>query len=280
MKGILFFLCLVYNVAAETLVSEQDSIKKAEIVKTKAIVEEINNLKLLKIQYDLTPYYTDVYSDEEGQLRKVIMYGGYPESSFLTIEYFDEEGNICHLIFENGHACERGDYCPENTSMYHHCGNAYFRSGKLIALESKYWCGDYDVLISRNEIMLEESKYLCDGYHKNTQKLKNLIAEREKDTSCNLGVKKSTELFNFSRDSLKVGNNVVINSNDVIIREGPGLKSDKKHKFDSGIVVKIKEIGDPETIEKYGTHKWYKIEYWGDVSWIFGAFIEPVYFDY
>ena len=280
-KRVLFFLCLVSSVAAQTPVSLQDSSKKAEVVvKTKAIVEEINNLKLLKTQYTLGSEYADVYADEEGQIRKVIMYGGYPESNFLTIEYFDEEGNICHLIFEEGDACERGDYCPENTSMYQHCGNAYFNNQKVIVLESKYWCGDTLVLISCDDVMLRESEYLCDGYHRNTQRLKELIVERGKDTSCNLEIKKSTELFSFSKDSLKINDNVVINSNDVIIREGPGLKSGKKHKFDSGMVVKIIEIGDPETIEKFGTHKWYKIEHWLGSGWIFGAFIEPVYFEY
>lgn len=280
-KRILFFLCLVYNVVAQTPASRPGSSRKAEIiVKTKAIVEEINHLKLLKTQYALSPEYADVYADEEGQIRKVIMYGGYPEANFLTIEYFDEEGNLCHLIFEEGDACEGGDYCPENTSMYQHCGNAYFRNKKLIALESKYWCGDDMVLISRNGIMLEESKYLDDGYHKNTQRLEDLIVERKKDTSCTLEIKKSTELFSFSKDSLKINDNVVVNANDVIIREEPGLKSGKENKFDSGLVVKIVEIGDPETIEKFGTHKWYKIEHWLGSGWIFGAFIEPVYFEY
>lgn len=281
MRGILFFLCLVYNVTAQTPACVQDSSKKAEIiVKTKAIVEEINHLKLLKTRYDLTPYYSDVYADEEGQIRKVIMYGGYPEGNFLTIEYFDEGGNICHLIFCHHDACERGDYCPRNTSMYQNNGNTYFSDEKVIALESKYWCGDDMVLISRDDIMLEESEYLCDGYHKNTQRLKGLIVERKKDTSINLRIKKSTKLFSFSEDSLKINDDVVINTNDVIIREGPGLKSGKKYKLHSGSSVKIIEIGKPETIEKFGTHKWYKIERRSDVGWIFGAFIEPVYFDY
>ncbi len=281
MKGIVCFLFAIYSVVAQTPSYTKATNEKAEsIEKIKAVVEEINHLKLRKTRYELTPYYLDTYSDEQGKIRKAIMYGGYPESNLLTIEYFNEEGNICHLIFENGDAEERGNHCSENTYMYHHCGNTYFANGKMIFLESKYWCGD-GILVSTNTIMLEESKYFNDGYHINTQRIMKLLAEREKDTSVNLEIMKSEKLYYFSEDNLQINDYVVINTNDVIVREGPDFKSDKKEKYDTGMYVKIIDTGNPETIEKYGTHKWYKIEDSGyRVGWIFGAFIEPVYLEF
>lgn len=279
MGNILISLFFVYSVAAQTPSSMRDSTKEAEIVKAKAIVEEINLLSLLKTQYDLTPYYTDVYSDKQGKVRKVIMYGGYPEAHFLTIEYFDEEGNLCYLIFGNGDAEERGHYCPENTYMYHNSGNAYFSSGEVIAVESKYWCGEDMVLIPRNDLMFGEGD-MHSGYDKNTQELEERIVKMKNDTSWLPEIKKSTKLFSFSKNNIKINDDVVINTNDVIIREGPTLKSGKKEQFDSGMIVKIIEVGYPETIGKFGTHKWYKIEHWVASGWVFGAFIEPVYFEF
>lgn len=290
MKGLLFFLCLVCNVAAQIPSSVKDSSKEVEsIVKIKAIVEEINNLKLLKIQFRVDPDYADVYFDEQRKIRKVIMYGGYPESGFFTIENFDEEGDICHLIFEGGDAENRGHYCPENSDMYSHYGNAYFNNGEVIAFESKYECSGTDHnSISVNTIMPEESGYLYSGYHKNTQRLKELLGElifeRGNGSSSDIEIRKSTNLFCFCKDSLEVDDYVVINANDVIIREEPDVKSGKKDIIDSGTKAEIKEIGDLATIGKYGTHRWYKITYWNSLGsgngWIFGALIEPVYFEY
>lgn len=215
----------------------------------------------------------DIYIDDRGRVRRLEFQGTCSPAAYLweeRIEYFNGEGDLVHLLFVNYNGPLTGTR-----------GSAFFSGGKAVRT--------YSIVngetISRPKAPVQEFNATAQGIVKRLGIAAGQVSKGRR-VSLRLPVKNDT---------------AIINTNDVMIRSAPSrtgrrlndYKSDgrlpREVRYSVGAHVfsraKVLDIGPEETIEPWGTHRWYRVKV-QDINmiddtrtytgWIFGAFLEPV----
>lgn len=212
----------------------------------------------------------DVYLDRKGRIRRLVNRGGTSPAVFRwvkRIEYFGESGDIVHLLFVY--------YDQPLTGSR---GSAFFAGGNAVRTSAFSAGGD---AVRRLEAPPR-------GYDRTAAGIvKRLGIDGE---SARRG--KKVILGPPAKDDV-----AVINTNDVVIRSTPSRTGKKMNVYrdDGGLpkslqysvgahvfsTARVLEVGPEETIEPWGTHRWYRVTvetpFASNVTgWLFGGFLEPV----
>jgi len=206
------------------------------------------------------------YFDDEGNLRKLVSWSNYPESSSATIAYYSEEGELMHIIFS--------DSQPEG---YSYSGIAYkmHREENNNNIDFKYKV--------RYSFMADFENSYVQG---NSNKYPSSIGKEQLPIHANIDSLKShlrIEKFQPPSNCTKVRfykpskNQITfINNENVNLREGANTSSKVIVTMGVGDRVKVLEVMREESVKNLGSHNWYKVAINDLVGYIFGAYLEPV----
>jgi len=243
--------------------------------------EEINSMVLYKAYLEWTNSERELFPDDKGSidggfycyfdsdnnLRKIISWSEYPESSSAIIAYYNEEGELMYIIFS--------EFQPEG---YSYQGIAYkTHSGEFSdSIDFKYKVQYNDMADFENSnVQGISNKYpsiigewrLSNYIHIDCLKSYLQIETLQPPPNC--------KKIQFNKQ-LSKNHTSFTNSHNVNLREQPNTSSKVITTIDIGSRVIILDVLQEELIENTGNYNWYRIDNYGIEGYIFGAFLEPV----
>lgn len=232
-------------------------------------INEINSLELKKIcvssedECSIIEYI--LFVDNSMNIRKIqhsYTEGCAVEDGFDYTEYFNENG---HLIFHFFTSLSTND----SIGGYFR-GSFYYRKGKLIKKDvlNKYYPDDEgeaemtDTVLKHFPIVYSNQNRYQYCLHKTTQEANNYFM-----------------VFKDRGSTIKKDELLIINNNNVVLRESPNLSSKVLKKLAAYTHVFFIEKGASQSIGQWGKNNWYKVKFIHDqpqpiVGWVFGAFID------
>ena len=205
------------------------------------------------------------YFDNDSNLRKLISWIDYPESSSVKIAYYSEEGELMYILFSEF-----------ETEGYSYQGIAY-----------KTHCGEYrDSIDFKYNVQYEfESDFENISTQGTSSKYPSVIGEWELSNYTHIDSLKlhfNNELKlppNCKRvqfDKPSSNQLTFTNSHNINLRETANISSKVITTINIGEKVKIIEKGKEENIYPFGKHNWFKVNVYSKTGYIFGTFLEPV----
>jgi hypothetical protein len=238
--------------------------------------EQINEMKLYRFWIENTPTgkrmsmdatsFIDgsarAYFDNNRHLRKFVAHWEYPESSSTTIAYYNEQGDLMHILFSEfqpeGYSYQ-GVACKTHSEEY--CDSVSFEYDMQYIANTGGRFDNTHVrgFSDRYPRISPEYDYLARFSHTDS-----LGLHLDRDYSLSVG---NHNLVTFSQPNK--GQTSIINSAGVTMWELPSISANTIKTLDLGTEVKIVDVIQGETL-------WYRVEWKNIAGYIFGAFLEPV----
>lgn len=247
-------------------------------------VDRINNLVLSKgyliyrddvhhIEPAISTEYEDygwtpacVYYDSVGRIRKYVDVNEMADGGggHVNIMYFDEAGLLCYNLYSD----------VDQGQMLH--GKMHVRNLTILQFEGSAYSMDYNNAEWRDFLYLDKSLPLKINEYEfaigNVDDLKKWLKIE------NVSIPHGCSKVKFTAP--RSGDTAVVSGDGVLVREEPSTTSKIVAKNSIGGFVSVLCVMHAETLGKFGTYNWYKVQqdwYEGkQTGYIFGAFLEPV----
>ena len=206
------------------------------------------------------------YFDNDSNLRKLISWIDYPESSSVKIAYYSEEGELMYILFSE---FQSEGYSYQGIAYKTYSGE--YRDSIAFKYDVQY---EFGVDFENSNIQGTSSKYpsvtggwkLSNYTHIDSLKLYLKIETLQPPPNS-----KKVQFVKPQINQTTFTNNFNIN-----LREQPNISSKIIRTMTVGERVKILEKGKEENIDPFGKHNWFKVNVYSKTGYIFGTFLEPV----